>query len=80
LKDQMGVKRFKVVYPEDGSVVKETKPGIAVDASALETPVDPKTVVLTLNGTDVTADADINAAYILYDRRIRLIPAPMKSE
>ncbi len=72
LKDEMGLKRLRVVYPEAGAALTETRPAIAVDASSLEIPLDPKTVIVTFNGTDVTENADINAAYIIYEP-----PAPL---
>lgn len=67
LKDEMGLKRLKVIYPEAGATVAEPRPAIAVDASGLGVPIDSKTVIVTFNGVDVTDNSEINAAYIIYE-------------
>ncbi len=66
LKDEMGMKRLQVIYPESGSTVEENNPMIAIGASQLETPMDPKTVVIMLDGAEVTESAEVTPAYIVY--------------
>ena len=65
-KDEMGLTRLKAVYPEDGATIADAAPMISVDASALESPMDSQTVTLTLNGTDVTGNAEVTPAYVVY--------------
>jgi hypothetical protein len=66
VKDEMGLRRITAVYPAPGENIDETTPMIAADASQLETPLDPKTVSVALNGVDVTDDAEITASYVVY--------------
>lgn len=67
VKDEMGIKRLKAVYPPPGGVVQERLVMIAADASSLESPLDPNTVTVTLDGADVTESAEITAAYVVYE-------------
>lgn len=66
LKDEAGLLRIKAVYPVPGSTISGGAPMITADASGLESPLDPQTVTITLNGADVTADAEIMPTYIMY--------------
>ncbi|HOO56938.1 MAG TPA: hypothetical protein PLN69_08950 [bacterium] len=66
LKDEMGLTRLQVIYPENGAAIEETRPMIGADASMLEIPIDTQTVVITLNGIDVTDNSEITPGYIIY--------------
>ena len=66
LKDDMGLLRMQAIYPEPGEQIQDPQPMITVDAGMLEAPLDPQTVVLTLNGSDITDDAEVTPAYIVY--------------
>lgn len=72
IKDELGVTRMQASWPEDGAVIDDPQPVIAADASRLESPLDPQTVAVAFNGRDVTAAADVTAAYVLYQP-----PAPL---
>lgn len=66
LKDEMGLLRLQVVYPQPGETIEPGQPMISADASHLETPLDPQTVVVVLNGAEVTDNAEIAPSYIVY--------------
>lgn len=66
LKADMGLTQMKPMYPLPGSEITDTRPMITIDLSGLETPVSPSTVIMLVNGSDVTQKADINPSYILF--------------
>jgi hypothetical protein len=66
LKNEMGLLKLQIIYPENNATVTETQPMISADASNLETPLDSQTVTVYLNGTDVTESAEITSAYVTY--------------
>ena len=65
-KDETGIKRMLIVFPENNAEIDDTAPMITVDFSKLETPVDAESVTVTLNGYDVTAETEINSMYAMY--------------
>jgi len=66
LKDEMGLTRMTAAYPAPGARINETTPMIAADASNLAVPMDPTSARIFLNGADVTDNAEITQAYIVY--------------
>ncbi|HOO56113.1 MAG TPA: hypothetical protein PLN69_04770 [bacterium] len=73
-KDELGIKRLKIVFPEQNSTIENTNPMITIDASALEAAVDPQTVIITLDGSEVTKYADVTSAYFIYQPAAPLAP------
>jgi len=74
LKADMGLTQMKPLYPLPGSEITDTRPMITVDLSGLESPVAPSTVIVLINGSDVTQKADINPSYILFQPPADLPP------
>lgn len=74
MRDELGVTRLQAAWPLDGAVIDDAQPVIAADASRLESPLDPRTVTISLNGVDVTPSADVTAAYILFQPPAPLTP------
>ena len=66
LKDEMGLLRMQVMYPQPGETIEPGRPMISADASHLETPLDPQTVTVVLNGAEVTDNAEIAPSYVVY--------------
>lgn len=66
-KDEMGLSRMQVIYPPAGATIEEDQPMIGADSSSLETPVDPESVRVFLNGADVSDSAEITPSYVIYE-------------
>lgn len=62
------------VNPSEGSRVQESRPEIRVSYGDNESPIDAATVKIALDGTDVTALAEVSAQALLYIPETDLMP------
>ncbi len=74
IKNESGLKKMQIVFPESGSRIFDTQPMITASAELLEAPLDPETVTITLNGADVTDAAELAPSYVTYQPDAPLLP------
>ncbi len=74
IKNEMGLKKMQIVFPESGSRIFDTQPMITASAELLKAPLDPETVTITLNGADVTDSAELAPSYVSYQPDAPLLP------
>lgn len=74
IKAEMGHTRMQAVFPEPGAEITDKRPLITVDLSRLESPVDTSSVVIMLNRENVTGEASVTQAYVIFTPRQELAP------
>ncbi len=63
---------MRPVYPEPSTTILDSYPCITIDTTALQPSIDTDSARIMINGVDVTADADITPAYIMYEPADRM--------